>query len=298
VGLPIVSDIADFVRWIIDVFMNRTPRPVQILLFLLMLLLIGNLFSWALHLSGVHCRSDGEPVKVSSMDIVTNVKIFWWIQEDGFTKPNISVSEVHPWGDRISQSGEAIDQCIVEMKYNPSKDRYEFCDSVNDTNCKIYYDRGECFNCTELDVGWAYSPVAIFKYFNIGKVCDSDAYPKFGLNWFQRNYLCNPLCEIPEHYAFSRDELHFYCTDLDYCGVNATKQPNPKLDSELLLSDAELIYTNDDENTIEKFIGITCSDNYNPRLAVFTIDIFNYQYWVLMIVLYVMVIFLTKIKRH
>ena len=297
-GLPIVSDIADFLRWVIDLFVNRTPRPIQVIIFLLFLLLFGNLFSWVLHLSGVHCNSELEPVKTQTFDVVTNVKIFWWIQQDEFTDPNISVSEVHPWGGIISQSGDAIDQCIVELKYNPTKDRYEFCDAINDSNCTVYYDNAECFNCTELDVGWAYNPDATFKYFNKGKVCDSDAEPRFDLNWFQRNYLCNPLCAIPEHYAFSRANLNFYCTDLDYCGVNATQPANPRVDEELLLADAELIYTDDDDNSIENFIGITCSDNYNPKIAVFGIDIFDYRIWVLMIVLYVMVIFLTKIKRH
>lgn len=293
-GLPIVEDVFNAIKFAINFFMDKTPKAIQILVFLILLLLFGNMMSWMLHISGVHCNSHKEPVKVDTIKIVSNVKIFWWVAKGDLDTPTATIDDVHPWTRYITFQGN-LETCVDILIYDGNN--YVACDNLSDPNCLYYYKNADCFNCSVTDIGWVYALDSFLNWYWVGEVCGGDVTRIHDRStWL--NFKCDSLCSIPEHYAWDVSEGNYYCIDLDFCGVNATKEIEPRVDAELRDAGAELMYPGEDSRTIDTFVQIKCSKNFNPRLTIYGLDVFDYRIWILIIVVYVMFIFLSKIKRH
>lgn len=293
-GLPIVEDVFNAIKFSINFFIDKTPKPIQILIFLVLLLLFGNMMSWMLHIAGVHCNADYKPVKMDTINIVSNVKIFWWVAKGDLDTPTATIDDVHPWTRYITLQGNQ-ETCVFILKYDGEK--YVQCDNLSDPTCLFYYKNAECFNCSVTDIGWFYEPGSWWKWYWAGEVCGGDA-TRISDRSTWLNIKCDTLCSIPEHYAWNVSEGNYYCIDLDYCGVNATKEVDSRVDEELKNGGAELMYPGEYSRNIDTFIQIKCSKNFNPRLAVYNLDVFDFRVWILIIVVYVMFIFLSKVKRH
>jgi len=293
-GIPIISEVWDGIRWLIDQFIDKAPRPLKILLFLFFLIAFGNVIIWLFHLGGVHCNTDKEVIKTDTIDIVTNVKVLYSSSVSTLTGEVVSVEEAHPW-TKFIYLGSALESCSYYMK-NVSGE-FQFCQDFNSTGCEYYYRDADCHNCTEIDVGWVYNSDLLLNWVYVGTVCDDGARYK-SKSWFGRNIACEPLCDIPEHYAWNNQEGYFECADPDYCGVNATKEPDYEIDFLLKEAGGRLLYETPNENDYRRFIQIKCSDNYNPQLTLYGIPVFDYKIWLIIIVIATMFLFLRNIKRH
>lgn len=294
-GLPFIQEVWDGLRWLIDFFFSKSPRIVKLLFFLLFLLLFGNMISWFLEFGGVHCNSELEPVKVSSLDIITNSRLFWYKTDGSFIGDNLSFEEVHPYSN---EADTPILDCIFYLKDNGGGDFVD-CLGTNETGCEFYYRKPDCYNCSTVDAGWVdLSEQSNFGLFYVGDICQGEV--RKGTDYFrpQEVLLCDSTCSIPNNYHWDTEEGMFFCDDLDICGDNATPKANPKLDEILNNADAELIYTTKSKKDFNNVLLIKCTKNYNPRLTVFGIDIFSYKIWIMLFVISGMFLFLRNIRAH
>jgi hypothetical protein len=290
-GIPVVSDILETIRWGIDTFISNVPRPIQIGFFLLLLLVGANLISMTFHVFGIHCNTNKEVVKTDFMEVSNNFKIMYITGTDALFGSNKSLESANKI---ISIIQDPDDACYLIMKQVGSE--YVICPNITDTACKYYYKEDTCANCsTTADVGWVYSDKALLNYIYAGDVCSSDAYYDPDVSRFRRLVSCEPSCQIPAYYKFNFDTGKLDCTDIDRCGINGS-QITYELDRLLEESDATLYYQPSDED-INSFIGFKCSNDYNPRVALFKkLDIFDFKIWLLLIVLGVMITSLHHIR--
>jgi len=287
VGIPIVSEIWDGIRWIINFFVDKVPTPLKFLIFLLFLLFFGTLISVMLHLTGIHCNSDKDVVKTEALDIKTNI-IVWRETNNVLTEQGYKISEIHRWNKLAG-----VD-CFYLL--DDSSGEHEFCKNSTDPNCEYYYRDSDCFNCTSVDAGYIWDEGS-FLPTNVGDVCDGTAY-KIEWDIFDRWIVCEKLCQIPEHYVYNSSTGTYTCIDLDYCGSNATLESIPRMDDLLHDSNAELIYPiTQSDRDYRSVVRIKCNNNFNPRLTFFGIDIFDYKIWLFLAVIWVLVMLFFKLNR-
>jgi hypothetical protein len=287
-GIPIISELWDGIRWVIDFFVNKTPKPIKIMFFLLSLIFLGTLISSILHLSGFHCTSNKEVVKVDTIDLTSNIKIWYITTRDSITGDTVDVTEALPNYNSIT----TLTECFLFLK-NESGDFKTCEDEINETGCRYYMTEPNCHDCNQLDVGTVFSGNWHFA------VCSDYAYYKDDYTPYE-SLICEINCEIPFGYRFDPYNVIFECIDNDVCGDNVTvdKQQLSAIDSAIENSDYEVITTSDLKGDYKSVVNIKCNNNYHPRLAFFNIDIFDYKIWLFVIVIYVMFMFLSHIKKH
>lgn len=299
-GIPIVQEVWDGIRWLIDQFTDKAPRPLKVILFLFFLVAFGNIIVWFFHLGGIHCNTSKEIIKIDAFDISTNVKILWKLSKNPLTSETVTVEEANPYV-KYAYLQSTLESCTLFMKNVSGK--FQMCEVLNESGCFFYYRQGNCHNCSVIDVGWIYSPNTFGNWKYEGSVCDDGARYK-SKSLFQSYYSCESLCEIPEHYSWNYDEGIFECADPDYCGVNATKIPDNELDFILKQSGGVLLYSGEEGELIENVFRLKCTEKLNPKLTLFGsddyegIDIFSYKIWLLLVVIYIMFMFLSYIKPH
>lgn len=289
-GLPIVQEIWDGIRWVIDVFLFRLPRSVQFLLFLVFLVLFGSLLSFFLHIGGVHCNSDKQVVKINFLDIGTNLAIIWEDSSRTITGENLTVCDVYP--ERCGSESE----CYFYAKKLDSG-FYQLCNQTNSSSDCYYYLRdGNCHNCTQDDIRFEGT---FLTYYSI---CTDDAY-SFSEGYRENELIewirgCGSACSPPNYYYWNYTSGTYQCLDLDYCGINATKTLSPLIDEKLKNAGAVLLYkTTTEDKDYRSMVKIKCDNNYNPRLVVFGIDIFDYKIWLFFMVIYILVVLMFSLKK-
>lgn len=285
-GIPIVSEIFDGLRWLIDFFFNKSPRSVKILFFLLFLLFFGVLLNFALHLSGIHCDSGKIPVRTGIRHVGTNIAIMWETDPDRQIKgDSLSICDVHP--DKCGEES----QCYYLLE-NVNM-TYRTCNVTNPApNCLYYLSDGSCHNCTSAEKCVEENEFWIFcgTYYDIclttpysGGQSDTDFLTK-----------CSNACSVPENYLWNMTTGRYDCIDLNICGDSATIEL-PAIDQKLDSIGYDYLYENQNYNDIGRIVSITCDDSLNPNISFFNFPIFQFKIWVLIIVIYVMFIFLTHL---
>ena len=289
-GIPIIQELWDGVRWLIDFFFNKIPRPLQFLIFLLFLLFFGVMISFMLHLSGIHCNSSKEVVKTDIFDVGTNIALIWEDSQRTFTQETLTICEVHP--ERCGQESE----CYFHAR-QLDNGLYETCNqSVAQPDCKYYLKDGLCHNCTNKEICFQESMFWIFCG-NWHDVCIDNAY-SYDTTLFDTFTGCGSACFVPTHYMWNQTSGLYECIDSDYCGVSATKIQNPIIDEKLLRADAELVYTTTEmKKNYKNLIYLKCDNDYNPRLTFFGVDIFDYKIWLFFAVIYVLVMLMFQLKK-
>ena len=187
---------------------------LDILIFLLFLIFFGSVVSIFLHISGIHCNTDKQIVKVDLVDIKTNLMV-WREGQNMLDEQEYTLNQIHKW-NKIA----GVD-CFFLL--DNSSGEYEFCSNTTDSNCYYHYRNSECFDCNSVDAGWIRDEGS-FLPTNVGNVCSNDAIP---IEWslYQRWFDCELFCQIPEHFKFDSVNGSYVCDDLDYCGLNATIEP-------------------------------------------------------------------------
>lgn len=285
-GIPIVQEVFDGIRWIITFFIDKVPKPLKIFIFLIFLLFFGTVISFALNLFGVHCNDAKEPVKNEWYDISTNLNAIYK-KSKIFDDPNLTLQQVQPITRLLDE------WCAVHM-YNDSGEWIE-CPLNESANCIYAYYREDCAICNTTYAGVIYTGGISWRHF--GDVCFGDAYYK---EWstFDNLFTCNGACKIPEHYKLNHLTGFYDCIDLEYCGENKTVVVETALNQLLKEQNAQRLYqTNIKRNNLDNFILIKCNKNYSPRLTFFGIDIFDYKIWLFLIIIYVMIIMFNHAKK-
>ena len=279
-SIPVISDIIDGVKWIIDFFMNKLPRPLKFLIFLLLLLSFAQLIPFFLHMVGIHCKSDKVVVKVDTFDIFANYGIYKE-QSEIVVGENLTFEEVHPKIDP--------DNCYWYMiNDNGYVDR---CIDFDDPLCKYYYRWGQWFDCNRVRIierDW-------FLWFdNENTYCEGDVLS-------QDNFGASPAdkdCFVPNGYTWSFDDGYYYCINSTICGANVTDGFSI-IDEKLENLDYIPMYEKGlNEKSYKNAIKLKCDNELNPQITFFGIEIFNFQLWILLTLMGVMVLFFTKMRPH
>lgn len=284
-GIPILDEIFAGMRWLIDFFVNKIPRPAQILLFLFFMLLFGFIISFTLHLVGVHCNSDLDPVKVSALDFSTNLRIIGYTKDDAISGSNVSICEAHP--DKCGQETD----CFTYARQLNGQIYEECTNESNTTGCLYLYESGYCFDCNYEEI--CFNPV-------FGFICTWYDYCLGDVYGNSDDFACLDVqdCSIPTGYIWNSTSGAYDCYNQTICGVNATKSL-PIVDDKLEQAGAELLYSpSTDREDYTRLIGVTCSKNLNPELSFYGIPLFNYQIWLVIMIIATLFIFISKIKNN
>ncbi len=251
-GLPIVQEIWDGIRWIITFIFDKAPKPIKLVIFLLFLLFFGAVITAVLHITGIHCDSSKEVQKIDTLDISTNVKIYWWDIKDTALTPVLDINEALPYN--FLSFDDPASACVYYMKNNSGE--FEICTNSSDVGCKFYFKASSCHNCTPVDVGRVYAPDTFLNWINLKPVCGDNATRLTSQNWIKSIILCDSACKIPPHYQWDIDLGRFECYELEYCGLNATFTPDSRIDQELDDSNAEPLYKDKNAKGISNVILI------------------------------------------
>jgi hypothetical protein len=283
-GIPILSDVWEAILWSVDFFFHKAPAPLLFLVFILMLILFGTVISFSMHLIGIHCNSKLEPVRVDAYDISANVGIALMTRDVKLTSQILDPTYLYP---DLNNTGTRF-YWYAKKNTTYSNSFWQEC-YPDDTGCTYLLPNGDCYNCTrqyalieELgNSGFGGQPN---KQFNT--VCTGDAYPLANLSgWTYSN--CFGLLGngkiIPTHYLFNSTDGRYHCVDEDYCGANATQKPISAVDNVLAANGAKLMYPAKVSRVkMENAVFIKCSNNLNPRLTFFGIDLFDYRFWLIL----------------
>lgn len=286
-GIPILDEVFAGIRWVIDFFVEKFPKPLKIILFLLLLLFFGSMISVVLQVIGFHCTTSKEMVKVDFLDVVTNLRVLKASFGEVINENSYTIEEVHKYNNLIG-----VD-CYYLLE-DVGGGEYEFCVNESDPNCRYHWRDPECYNCSStINAGWVFTFYGLIPTRHIGTICDSDAYPK---KWstIERYFSCEALCEIPEYFRFEQDNGSYVCDNPTYCGDNRTVDIDKRVDNILQNADAELLYKDKSSKDYKHTILLKCNNNYAPRLTFFGIDLFDYRLWLIIIVISTLLIFLHK----
>jgi len=282
--IPILSDIIDGIKWIIDFFVSHTPKSVKFIIFLLLILLFGSTINLFVQLSGIHCNEVKEPVKVTALNFLTNIDIIR-TSNALISGQIVEFSEVHP--DKREES------CFIHA-YEDIDGKYTLCIEGNESiDCKYYYQNTiNQFNCFTKTI----HVNDVFEFFGLlsPEVCIDDAYENPDYEISSGDSLLMIECNIPNGYFWSVVDGYYYCYDNSTCGNSTigTTMLKEKLDD----AGAEPLYKTKNEDDIENLIQISCNTEYKPKITFLKIDIFNYKIWVLLMVISVLVVLLFKLK--
>jgi len=292
--------ISDEIRWMIDSFIDKTPKPIKILLFLLMLVALVSMIPFMLHIFGFHCNTDAEVIKTSPRKFTTNIQLAF-IGADEY----INTSSYIP--DRVSSNlilGIPIESCrkpvcIVNGSYYWQSDSYCQGETIV---YPLLFTQAEWSRCSicEGDVNHTAIEDSNFLGTDYYYLCLGDAQHlnQSDRNWYQ-DWICDEGddCTVPKHYKWEYDTGTFDCIDPDICGLNNTEIVS-KVDDLLLEADGELLYPDTTSKNYKSVIKVKCDRNYNPELTFFGIPLFDYRIWLMLIVIYILFMFLTYIKKH
>jgi hypothetical protein len=279
--IPIISDIIDTIKWLIDFFVNKVPKPVLIVIFLLFIATIGLLMNALLQVGGIHCNNANKVVKTSILDFWGNVDILQ-------ASHSILNAESYDFIELFPAMDE--NDVIFYGGLNSTNGLYYQC-GENDTGCTYLLKKGGCYNCTHKNVCIAENAWFCARRLDL---CLGDAYYSPNLLPFACSW---DYAKIPLHYYFNSSGGTYDCADIDYCGPGANKTATSQLDDLLKSKKATLYYAGEEDNDISRMVGLSCSD-YQPQITFYKIPLLDYRIWVLLILIFSMFTFLTYLRQQ
>jgi len=300
-GIPILSDILDGVKWLIDFAFNKAPRPVQIGMFLVILLLFGSIIPFMFHLFGVHCNHDADVVKTNTLSFITNLKIAFIEKEEGYNS-----EEFQPDTIALLPYDIGGESCVKPICHDT--DEFWFWQSSSDCNNQTiihpfltkHWDWQKCVVCNGSE-NYSIVQSATTIITDREWLCFGNAYriDDDDMSFLQKA-LCDPQsrCIPPRNYYYNYNTGKYTCLEPDICGANVSiGNQSYLIDEELKDAGGERLYK-DDIKSYDKAFFFKCDKNLNPQLTFFGVPFLDYKLWLFLVVIAVMFIFLNKIKRH
>jgi len=291
--MGIIDTITSGVTWFIDFFMNKAPRPLKFILFLMLLLFFASLIPFFLQMTGIHCNTDKDVMTTGVLSFTKNYDILT-SKNDILTGLFLNFTDVHP---RTSP-----DSCYFYMK-EITVGKYEECveNQTNLTGCYYYYKNAKSYNCFEEQA--CFSFLGFCTWYDVCKG-DAIAYDSTffdftrspDLPFADELNLPSLDCYIPQGYRWSWVDGYYFCYNDTICG-NGT-QGYAIVDEKLEQASAKRFYLDDNENSYKNLIHVKCDGNLNPILTLYGIPIFSYQLWVIGAVVFIMGYFLVKLKNN
>jgi hypothetical protein len=306
--IPTPQDIIDGIKWLIDNFFQKAPKQFLIIFFLLLIAVSGLIVSIGLQLVGYHCYSGAgsgmQVVKVDTSNFVANWQI-WTSDKDYLIGSALSICEAHP-----NLCGKEHN-CYEYAKLNTSH-YYWFWQPCNEETpspeCKyILKTNYDCNNCTEDETCMESGVADIFLGLvtcTYTTICDPNAtaygYETIPLTCSSGSRFMDGSegCWIPPNYYWDTTTGLYVCSNEALCGDNATVQTNKRVNQ--LLNSAGFTVINDNMNRLDinSMISLKCNNDLNPEITMYGFPILNYQVWVLLILIVVLIGFLLKLGQQ
>jgi len=272
--IDILGGIQRGISWFLDV----TPKPIKIMIFLLFLIGFASIFGFLLNTTGHYCDSQGNLYKTGVFSFKTNFNLLTNMPSND----ELSSTTIDP--DDPVVKATTIVECNIVTTENQ---RYYYGE---DEETKIfipegiYYQSSErCVDCDFVDTYFNSSGGALART----TICLGDAYakPYDELNWWGRQ-TCGKtfgICTPPPGYYYSKAENAYVC-DAEDCEGRTMGQ----VWNENLKSIGAKIVTQDtiSEYDYRKAVSVQCDiGDINPKFKVFGLEVFNYKLWIAIIVL-------------
>jgi hypothetical protein len=295
----ILGDIGQTISSVLDLI----PRPIKLLFFLALILLIGSLIQYSIQIFGIFCDSSGTPVKI-------DFNIFVAVNMMGKSADLLS------GGTRSLDFGEKLAQCSIKTDAGTLKDysNLGLTETIvgNVPYERYYYLTSPCVHCDGGDYvlenatyqgqpimppNPTQTPSINNRYF----VCIGNAYAKNSsdLNWIEKiqcSKTAAEICKPPTHRYYNFNYNYYTCLENE---PNCDESLLKEWDSLLYDNNAESLYSpsNQTENVrdYEHAVGISCQ-KYKPTISVFGFPIFDYKIWLLLFIIIIIYWMLKNIK--
>jgi len=288
-GLPILQELWDGVRWIIDFFVDKTPRPIQFLIFMLMLVVFTTLIPSFLHITGIHCNSDKEPMKLSPFNFFENIGYLYIDKDDLFNKSAY-----------VPDKSSVVSACVWAVCNVSGEYYYAGSGCVNSTIEYKLQSVGDYFGCVLCNKTDIYVNMVSGGYDHLTYICEGDAVkiPFEDMNWWQQTFCSEDGdCMPPDHYYFDSTTGLYTCYDLDICGQNISNDSiTYEVDQRLAQHGATPLYKDIPEQDYRRFVEVRCDADLKPNLTFYGIPIFDYKIWLFITIIYVLVMMYFMLK--
>jgi len=278
--INIVSDTLSHLRELIGQMLSKAPRILYPVLFLFFILVIGGLMNFFLQMSGFHCDTNKNTVKVDIIDVVGN----WDLYQRKPSEKNINSTEID-----LESNFLGSDKCSVTFRQGTLE--FENGSQIEFNDTKYFYDGVYCNQCSEIISVWNnWNGEHAFCY---GDVYRNENITGRHLLFWSKNKECkkegNYLCMPPENY--------FYNSSINKYQAIIISQANTlgKRYDQLLYDDYNGKPFSFHNET--KAIDIRCNDNYDTHLTFFTINVFDFTLWILLYIFGAMVWIYLKFVR-
>lgn len=260
--------------------LDLIPNWLKFVIFFALFISLGSLFESSLQLFGYFCDSQDNLVR-TEFNFITNMQLLQ-------NKPEVELLSTkgmltEEFG--ISSISEEISGCSRNIRF--AELRYE--NETENRNLtggapEWFYDGGFCANCSKYVWITEWNDATFqFRASSEKKWCEGDAYINYDKNFIQELFCA---CEPPNHYFYNQSANIYSC--LDYTCKNVTiamiwDDQLSKAGGEVIKQENETDMVNKDYNHV---FEIKCMDfKFRPSITIFGIKLFNYQYWVLGLVL-------------
>ena len=269
----IMQSIGNFFQGI----MHILPKPVLFLIFLFIILLLAQLLTYIFNIMGIYCTSGDIPVTIGFNPLKTAELIGEIPQAEDLGKEILDANALQ----------QSVEVCaIVGTRSGLYTITYDNGTQENSTVPRNFYNgRSGCVTCT----------LATIDFHDITtpeKWCISDAHIKpenekstlakwfCGARYFGR-------CEPPLHYYWQASSGKYVCEDQTCEGITAGDWWDNILEqngARPLYPDA---YGEAQDISHTKFVSIQCKE-VHPKLTIFGVDIFNLEYWLILMLIAIM----------
>jgi hypothetical protein len=290
--IPVVSDILNAIGSSIQWLTQSAPTPFRIIFFLLLLFIGIGLLSLAVRVVGYHCSSTGVPMKISTFNLYSNIKLITNTPDP--TDLNSNLRSVEDSGIFVSTT--FAKDCGIKNSNATITDENG---TVTDWSNKYAYSIA-LVKCVTCDHYYTYTkPGNQFLSQSEQGVCTTDSYriPNADKNVMQKAFCGWYVCEPPINYYWRQSDNRYVCTDLGVCGNYTVGR---QWDDDLASAGAVPVYPGgfSQETDVNSVFSFQCDDSLRAQLAVYGIPIFDYRMWVIGILLMVIIGFFAWLMQH
>ena len=283
-------DILGGIQRAIGWFFQTAPKPLLLIIFLLLLVGFASIFSLLLNMTGNFCDTAGNEYRTGTLRFVTNTGLLTSMPSE--EEINLEVMFVD------EKVGGILPQC-TKFLFDPYYYEGGLFSTDKDylaTGSGYYYDGRFCTDC---DTERLFGNVT----HDSGVYCTGDVYKLDNeeKNFAQKTFCGKNSCEPPEGYYYDRTRNVYVCID-DLClneeGEKSTNGQmwNLKLKEKGAVIQPPSQYGDRDYRNV---VQVECDvGDLNPKLRTFGINLFNYKLWILLFILSALVWVVFKIKRH
>lgn len=285
----VAGDIFSGIQKIIDWIINSAPRPLQLIIFLFLLVGLSFAMGFFINVTGNFCDTQGNLYQTGTFSIITNTELL--IRMPSNQEINeIEEIDVENYQETLFECGVFLSG-LYYVQENGSREPLE----------EDYYfkDSGRCTKCEDVRKVFGKEGILVTQ-----KYCADDIlYPKeYEELSILGKWTCGKTlgaCSIPEGYYYSRTTNSFICYE-ELCKITNETNTFGKLWNNQLKQTGAKIITRDEinERDYRNVVRVDCDmADIHPKLKFFSIELFNYKLWVIIGLLALVIWGVYKIKH-